>query len=145
MSILFNTVWFFSNCVSDFSEHHRGSQAWANRNSKVELLFFYDVSKLAKSELGVLNHLSMNQIDLMSAIYLKTLMMVIDISLLIKGNISKSQIAGQWKWNLAFINNLSRTRNLRKQFWDFIKNIKDITPKYFLFMNNFLCSGYLDQ
>ena len=36
-----NTVWFSSNCVTYFSEHHKGLQAWANRSSKVELFFWW--------------------------------------------------------------------------------------------------------
>ena len=57
----------------------------------------------------------------------------------IKKNLLYSQMTAPWKWNLALVISLSKTKNWSKhQFWGFMKITKDIFQKrFYLWLNSY--------
>ena len=138
MKIIFLFTTLLFNIICNF-------QARAKNCSKFVPVFFYDISNLARSELSVFNSkfisktqnfskhpflhfIKKYQIEIRNAVYVYSdiFTMVIDINRQIMENFSKSQVAGSWERNLAFVINLSGTQKLPKhQLRGSIKLITD--------------------
>ena len=73
--------------------------------------------------------------------------MVIDISIQVNENSSRSQMSGPWEQNLAFVISLSKTQTLLKHNFRiiFLKVQKMCMPKWFFYKVEVLYSAYSNQ
>ena len=134
-AIYFYIIYILNNeiRINEFSENHRSLQTRAKSCLKLEAVFFYDVSELAKCELSIFNSKSKSkaqnlpkhnfsyfvknyQMEYWNAafVYSDIFTMVTDIVRQIMEKFSTSQMAWSWERNLASVINLSGTQKWSK-------------------------------